>query len=98
MKNADAAKTTETGKCQICERTMKVRPDGYINMHGHNRAGAGRCAGFCPGSARHPGPATEALEEQIAALRAQDAVRYAGLIAKYERRIAAYAAQNIEAA
>ncbi len=62
---------------------------GRVSMHGHQRAGRGRCAGWCPGSTRAPAPAVDALQEQIAKLRAEDAARFAGLIGKYERRVSA---------
>lgn len=46
-------KTTETGTCQICERTCKL-PKGRISLHGYNRPGTGWINGRCPGSNELP--------------------------------------------
>lgn len=96
--NTATNKATETttataAKCQICERQFKIRDDGRINMHGHKAAGRGRSAGFCEGSAGLAN-GTDALTEQVAKLRAEDATRFAGLIGKYEARIATLTASR----
>lgn len=77
----------KTGKCQICDRAIKIDDDGRLYRHGHRLDGLHRGDG-CPGSYRAAAPAVDALEAQIVKLRTDDAVRYAGLIGKYERRIA----------
>jgi hypothetical protein len=78
---------TRSGKCQICERTIKLDDHDLLWRHGHRNDGLHRNA-QCPGSYRAPAPAVNALESEIVRLRTEDATRYIGLIRKYERRIA----------
>lgn len=40
---------TETGTCQICERTCKL-PGGTVSLHGYKRPGHGWITGSCRGS------------------------------------------------